>query len=140
MQPTRRRPPPPWERGAPAPRHPTGRTHRRFPAADRAEGVPARLPQRYRSAYDGAGDTRVNEGVRLRRCKAEFSTMYADALATWPSTALPQLSARGWIDAAAVAVMRRRAAHRCYRMHGTASKPSTHPARKFCSCTTKATC
>ena len=67
MQPTRRRPPPPWERGAPAPRHPTGRTHRRFPAAETADGVTARAPQRYRRAFDGAGDTRVNEGPRLRR-------------------------------------------------------------------------
>ena len=67
MQPTRRRPPPPWERGAPAPRHPTGRTHRRFPAAEMADGLPARPPQRYRRAFDGVGDTRVNEGPRLRR-------------------------------------------------------------------------
>ena len=56
MQPARRRPPPPWERGTHAPRHPTGRAHRRFP-----EGP----SPRYRRAYDGAGDRRVNEGVRL---------------------------------------------------------------------------
>jgi len=67
MQPTRRRPPPPWERGAPAPRHPVGRTHRRFPAAEAMDGeLRARPPQRYRRAYDGAGG-RVDEGVRLRR-------------------------------------------------------------------------
>jgi soluble lytic murein transglycosylase-like protein len=64
MQPTRRRPPPPWERASPAPRHPTGRAHRRFPAYEAAAGGP---PRRYRRAYDGAGDRRVNEGVRLRR-------------------------------------------------------------------------
>ena len=67
MQPTRRRPPPPWERGAPAPRHPTGRTVRRFPAAEVADGLPARPPQRYRRAFDGVGDSRVHEGPRLRR-------------------------------------------------------------------------
>ena len=67
MQPTRRRPPPPWERGAPAPRHPTGRTVRRFPAAELADGLPARPPQRYRRAFDGVGDSRVHEGPRLRR-------------------------------------------------------------------------
>jgi soluble lytic murein transglycosylase-like protein len=32
-----------------------------------ADGLPARPPQRYRRAFDGAGDTRVNEGPRLRR-------------------------------------------------------------------------
>ena len=67
MHPTRNRPPPPWERGAPAPRHPTGRTHRRFPAAAQADGLPPRPHARYRRAFDGAGDTRVHEGVRLRR-------------------------------------------------------------------------
>jgi soluble lytic murein transglycosylase-like protein len=67
MQPARRRPPPPWERGVPAPRHPTGRAHRRFPAAAAVGGVEPRAPQRYRRAFDGAGDTRVREGVRLRR-------------------------------------------------------------------------
>ena len=60
MQPTRRRPPPPWERGTQAPLHPVGRTPRRF-----AEGAAA--PPRYRRAFDGAGDRRVNEGVRLPR-------------------------------------------------------------------------
>ncbi|HEX8907365.1 MAG TPA: transglycosylase SLT domain-containing protein [Longimicrobiaceae bacterium] len=63
--PARRRPPPPWERGAPAPRHPVGRTHRRFPAD--VDGLPPRPPHRYRRAYDGAGDSRVDEGIRLRR-------------------------------------------------------------------------
>jgi hypothetical protein len=67
MQPTRRRPPPPWERGAQAPRHPTGRMHRRFPSADPADGRPAYPPHRYRRAFDGAGDSRVREGVRLPR-------------------------------------------------------------------------
>lgn len=70
MQPTRSRPRPPWEREAAAPRHPTGRAHRRFPVTDGAEGRVASLPQRYRRAFDGAGDTRVNEGVRLRRKRA----------------------------------------------------------------------
>lgn len=67
MTPTRRRPSPPWERGDRGPSHPTGRTHRRFPEAYAVDGAPARVPQRYRRAYDGAGDTRVNEGVRLPR-------------------------------------------------------------------------
>ena len=65
MQPTRRRTPPPWERGTAAPRHPVGRARRRFPYAGEAAG-PA-YPERYRRAYDGAGDRRVNEGVRLPR-------------------------------------------------------------------------
>ncbi|HYH78194.1 MAG TPA: transglycosylase SLT domain-containing protein [Longimicrobium sp.] len=64
MQSTRKRPPPPWERGSQVPRHPTGRTARRFPAAD---GHPVAPGQRYRRAFDGAGDSRVNEGVRLNR-------------------------------------------------------------------------
>lgn len=68
MHPARNRPPPPWQRGAAAPRHPTGRVHRRFPSAY-AEG-PAAMPQRYRRAYDGAGDTRMREGVRLKRKRA----------------------------------------------------------------------
>ncbi|HSU14041.1 transglycosylase SLT domain-containing protein [Longimicrobium sp.] len=66
MQPTRRRPPPPWERGAPAPKHSVGRAHRRFPAVE-ALDAPQRPPHRYRRAYDGAGDRRVDEGIRLRR-------------------------------------------------------------------------
>lgn len=65
MRPTRNRPPPPWERGDPDPRHPTGRTHRRFPADAREDA-----PQRYRRAFEGAGDTRVREGVRLQRRRA----------------------------------------------------------------------
>ena len=66
MQPSRRRPPPPWERGGAAPRHPVGRTRRRF--ADSVDPG-----QRYRRAYDGAGDRsidgerRVSEGLQLRR-------------------------------------------------------------------------
>ncbi len=66
MQPSRRRPPPPWERGGAAPRHPVGRTRRRFADAPDAK-------QRYRRAYDGAGDRsidgerRVSEGLQVRR-------------------------------------------------------------------------
>jgi len=60
MHAARRRPPPPWERGTPAPRHPVGRAQRRFPAHEAAAP-----PARYRRAYDGAGDRRVNEGLRL---------------------------------------------------------------------------
>ena len=66
MQPSRRRPPPPWERGGAAPRHPVGRTRRRF------AGTPDASP-RYRRAYDGAGDRsidgerRVTEGLQVRR-------------------------------------------------------------------------
>ena len=66
MHPTRNRPPPPWERGAPIPRHPTGRAHRRFPVSTGFEAG-ALPPRRYRRAYDGAGDSRVREGVRLKR-------------------------------------------------------------------------
>ncbi len=63
MQQSRRRPPPPWERAAP--RHPVGRTRRRF--ADVPDAP------RYRRAYDGAGDRRIDgerrvtDGVRLSR-------------------------------------------------------------------------
>ena len=66
MQPSRRRPPPPWERGGAAPRHPVGRTRRRF--TDSPE-----CAQRYRRAYDGAGDRsidgerRASEGLQIRR-------------------------------------------------------------------------
>jgi hypothetical protein len=67
MQSMRRRPPPPWERGGAAPRHPVGRTRRRFPEAPEHAN-------RYRRSYDGAGDhrevegeRRVNDGVRIRR-------------------------------------------------------------------------
>jgi len=63
MHAARRRPPPPWERATPAPRHPVGRTHRRFPDA---------APERYRRAYDGAGDRRMNEGIRLERRPSAF--------------------------------------------------------------------
>lgn len=54
MQPRRRRPPPPWERRTPEPRHPTGRTRRRWPTAYDG-GAPAepRLNPRYRRAFDG---------------------------------------------------------------------------------------
>jgi hypothetical protein len=67
MHKTRRRPAAaPWERDLAAPRHPVGRTRRRFPdAPDHA--------QRYRRAYDGAGDRRVDgerrasDGLRVPR-------------------------------------------------------------------------
>ena len=67
MQPSRRRPPPPWDRGGAAPRHPVGRTRRRFPETPEHAN-------RYRRSYDGAGEhrqiegeRRVSEGVRVRR-------------------------------------------------------------------------
>ncbi len=55
MQPRKRRPPPPWERGNPGPRHPVGHARRRWPTAyDGGEPVSApRLNPRYRRAYDG---------------------------------------------------------------------------------------
>lgn len=55
MQPRKRRPPPPWERGRPEPRHPLGHARRRWPTAyDGGEPAPApRLNPRYRRAYDG---------------------------------------------------------------------------------------
>lgn len=55
MQPRKRRPPPPWERGNPGPRHPVGHARRRWPTAyDGGEPVGApRLNPRYRRAYDG---------------------------------------------------------------------------------------
>lgn len=65
MQQSRRRPPPPWERGTAAPRHPVGRTRRRF--TDEPD------TPRYRRAYDGAGDRRIDgerratDGLRLSR-------------------------------------------------------------------------
>jgi len=43
-----------------------GRAHRRFPAADPFD-APHRPPRRYARAYDGAGDRRVDEGIRLNR-------------------------------------------------------------------------
>ncbi|HEU0016584.1 MAG TPA: lytic transglycosylase domain-containing protein [Longimicrobium sp.] len=78
MQSSRRRPPPPWERCSPDPRHPLGHARRRFPCP-----APA-APERYRRAYDGAGDARVSttrrrseEGVRLpsRRGGSVFDRM-----------------------------------------------------------------
>jgi hypothetical protein len=66
MQPRRRRPPPPWERGAPAPRHPTGNTRRRWPRAyDGGTPVEPRNT-RYRRAYDG-GERRVQQAPTMRR-------------------------------------------------------------------------
>jgi hypothetical protein len=61
MQPTRRRPPPPWERGTQVHRNPASRVHRRYPVSN----APGAIPHRYRRAYDGAGDRRVDEGIRL---------------------------------------------------------------------------
>lgn len=63
MHAARRRPPPPWERATNAPRHPVGRAQRRFPDA---------APERYRRAFDGAGDRRVNDGLRLDRRPSAF--------------------------------------------------------------------
>lgn len=54
MQPRKRRPPPPWERGNPGPRHPVGQARRRWPTAyDGGEPAAPRLNPRYRRAYDG---------------------------------------------------------------------------------------
>ena len=69
MQSSRKRPPPPWERGSnPAPQHPVGRARRRFPSQA------AEPPARYLRAFDGAGDHGAHErrgsvdaGVQLRR-------------------------------------------------------------------------
>jgi soluble lytic murein transglycosylase-like protein len=68
MQTSRKRPPPPWERGTnPAPQHPVGRARRRFPSQA------AEPPARYRRAFDGAGDHTherrgsVDSGVQMRR-------------------------------------------------------------------------
>jgi Transglycosylase SLT domain len=73
MPQSRKRPPPPWQRGNPEPRHPLGRARRRFPEADAGGAEP---PARYRRAFDGAGDRpvhgrqsdrRVDAGVQLSR-------------------------------------------------------------------------
>jgi hypothetical protein len=68
MQTSRKRPPPPWERGTnPEPQHPVGRARRRFPSEA------AEPPARYRRAFDGAGDHTherrggVDAGVQMRR-------------------------------------------------------------------------
>ncbi len=54
LQPRRRRPPPPWERGAQDPRHPIGHARRRWPRAyDGGEPAAPRINPRYRRAYDG---------------------------------------------------------------------------------------
>jgi hypothetical protein len=66
MQPRRRRPPPPWERGAPAPRHPTGNTRRRWPRAYDGGSPASPRNARYRRAYDG-GERRAQQGPSLRR-------------------------------------------------------------------------
>jgi soluble lytic murein transglycosylase-like protein len=59
MHGTRRRQAP-WEREREAPAHPVGRARRRFPAA---AGAP---PERYRRAFDGAGDQVLRDGDRRR--------------------------------------------------------------------------
>jgi soluble lytic murein transglycosylase-like protein len=73
MPQSRKRPPPPWQRGNAEPRHPLGRALRRFPEAGTGGAEP---PARYRRAFDGAGDRqvhgresdrRVDAGVQLRR-------------------------------------------------------------------------
>lgn len=70
MHTSRKRPPPPWERGQSAPVHPVGRAKRRFPSA---EGAATEPPARYRRAFDGAGDVGTERrsssdaGVQLRR-------------------------------------------------------------------------
>jgi hypothetical protein len=66
MQPRKRRSTPPWERAreAAAPQHSTGRAVRRWPAEAGAPSE-ARIPPRYRRAYDG-GERRT-EGPQLRR-------------------------------------------------------------------------
>ena len=66
MQPRRRQSPAPRERNPQAPRHPTGNARRRWPRAyDGGVPIHPRPPTRYRRAYDGASDRRVEEGVRL---------------------------------------------------------------------------
>ncbi|HEV2150182.1 MAG TPA: lytic transglycosylase domain-containing protein [Longimicrobiaceae bacterium] len=72
MQPRRRRPPPPWERGRQEPRHPLGHARRRWPR-EYDGGVPGAAPRlnpRYRRAFDGGdptGERRTEGGVRRRR-------------------------------------------------------------------------
>jgi hypothetical protein len=66
MQPRRRRPTPPWERGAQAPRHPTGNTRRRWPRAHDG-GTPLPRNDRYRRAYDGGDRRGLERGTELRR-------------------------------------------------------------------------
>ncbi len=68
MQPTRRRPPPPWERSRGEPIHPLGPARRRFPGECGGMAYEGRLPaRRYRRAYDGAGDRRVSDGLQVPR-------------------------------------------------------------------------
>ncbi|HEX2078709.1 MAG TPA: lytic transglycosylase domain-containing protein [Longimicrobium sp.] len=78
---SRKRPPPPWQRGHAEPRHPLGRARRRFPAAGAGGAEP---PARYRRAFDGAGDRqvhgretdrRVDAGVQLPRRRSGFDRM-----------------------------------------------------------------
>lgn len=76
MHASRKRPPPPWQRDRQAPAHPVGRARRRFPTV---ESTPE-APVRYRRAFDGAGDrridARVSEGVRLpNRRNSAFDRM-----------------------------------------------------------------
>jgi hypothetical protein len=68
MQPTSRRPPPPWDRGSAQPKHPTGRARRRWPVAYDGGGAPVpRVNVRYRRAYDGSAERRIAAGPRVRR-------------------------------------------------------------------------
>ena len=64
MPQSRKRPPPPWQRGNPEPRHPLGRARRRFPSAGDGGAEP---PARYRRAFDGAGDRQVHGRETDRR-------------------------------------------------------------------------
>jgi hypothetical protein len=66
MQPGKRRPPPPWQRARQAPRHPVGNARRRWPRAYDGAGA-AQPPERYRRAFDGAAERRVQGGPRLPR-------------------------------------------------------------------------
>jgi soluble lytic murein transglycosylase-like protein len=76
MQPRRRRPPPPWDRGRQEPRHPLGHARRRWPSAydGGVPGAPPRLNPRYRRAFDGGDPTaerRADGGIRRRRSTME---------------------------------------------------------------------
>jgi len=66
------------------PRHPTGRPVRRFPAPDGHHGALPPAAQRYRRAYDGAGDHRVNEGIRLNQSSGRRRGSAFDRLRNHP--------------------------------------------------------
>lgn len=74
MQPRKRRPPPPWERGNPGPRHPVGQARRRWPTAyDGGEPVASpRLNPRYRRAYDGDMPSALRTADPGRRRRSTF--------------------------------------------------------------------